>query len=83
MEPTEIKPSGDNKAGNPKALAMDPCRWLLNQHSDLYADLHEGDTIVLFPTETRPAIAGVTGHLKNLRSDWIAATWDLPRAGPF
>ena len=70
MEPTEIKPSGDNKAGQPESIKGKRIRvaGFYNQHSDLYADLHEGDTIRLSVSHRNPASDSlqVTGQLEKL-----------------
>lgn len=57
MEPTEIKPSSDNKAGQPESIKGKRIRvaGFYNQHSDLFADLHEGDTIRLSVSHRNPA----------------------------
>jgi len=70
LEPTEIKPSSENKAGQPESIKGKRIRvaGFYNQHSDLYADLHEGDTIRLSVSHRNPASDSlqVTGQLEKL-----------------
>ena len=70
MEPTEIKPSSDNKAGQPESIKGKRIRvaGFYNQHSDLFADLHEGDTIRLSVSHRNPASDSlqVTAQLEKL-----------------
>ncbi|MDF1843531.1 MAG: hypothetical protein P1U77_19000 [Rubripirellula sp.] len=70
LEPTEIKPSSENKAGKPESIKGKRIRvaGFYNQHSDLYADLHEGDTIRLSVSHRNPASDSlqVTGQLEKL-----------------
>jgi hypothetical protein len=70
MEPTEIKPSSENKAGQPESIKGKRIRvaGFYNQHSDLYADLHEGDTIRLNVSHRNPASDSlqVTDQLEKL-----------------
>ncbi len=70
MEPTEIKPSNENKAGQPESIKGKRIRvaGFYNQHSDLYADLHEGDTIRLSVSHRNPDSDSlqVTGQLEKL-----------------
>ena len=70
LEPTEIKPSSENKAGKPENVKGKRIRvaGFYNQHSDLYADLHEGDTIRLSVSHRNPASDSlqVTGQLEKL-----------------
>ena len=70
MEPTEIKPSSENNAGQPETIKGKRIRvaGFYNQHSDLYADLHEGDTIRLSVSHRNPASDSlqVTGQLEKL-----------------
>ncbi|MDE0863825.1 MAG: hypothetical protein OSA98_08555 [Rubripirellula sp.] len=70
MEPTEIKPSSENKAGQPESIKGKRIRvaGFYNQHSDLYADLHEGDTIRLSVSHGNPASDSlqVTDQLEKL-----------------
>ena len=70
LEPTEIKPSNENKAGQPESIKGKRIRvaGFYNQHSDLYADLHEGDTIRLSVSHRNPASDSlqVTGQLEKL-----------------
>lgn len=70
MEPTEIKPSSDNKAGQPESIKGKRIRvaGFYNQHRDLFADLHEGDTIRLSVSHRNPASDSlqVTAQLEKL-----------------
>ncbi|MGC6444058.1 MAG: hypothetical protein ACON4H_15500 [Rubripirellula sp.] len=70
MEPTEIKPSSDNKAGQPESIKGKRIRvaGFYNQYSDLFADLHEGDTIRLSVSHRNPASDSlqVTAQLEKL-----------------
>jgi len=70
LEPTEIKPSSENKARQPESIKGKRIRvaGFYNQHSDLYADLHEGDTIRLSVSHRNPASDSlqVTGQLEKL-----------------
>ena len=70
LEPTEIKPSSENNAGQPETIKGKRIRvaGFYNQHSDLYADLHEGDTIRLSVSHRNPASDSlqVTDQLEKL-----------------
>ena len=70
LEPTEIKPSSENKAGQPESIKGKRIRvaGFYNQHRDLYADLHEGDTIRLSVSHRIPASDSlqVTDQLEKL-----------------
>ena len=70
LEPTEIKPSSENKAGQPESIKGKRIRvaGFYNQHRDLYADLHEGDTIRLSVSHRIPASDSlqVTAQLEKL-----------------